>query len=78
MAEKTLAHAFKVVSGRAFLRVSPIVIMHWTGKLDGGLADMERRVLRELADSVGARRSHVWEGRELTSEDIRQGFYGAT
>ena len=41
-----------------------------------GLADVERRVLFELAEGAGARKAYVWEGRELTDDELRQGKYG--
>tara|TARA_R110002124_G_scaffold195275_1_gene362351 strand:- start:7368 stop:7853 length:486 start_codon:yes stop_codon:yes gene_type:complete len=75
IAEKLLMHSFKEVSGKQFVRAAPVVIMHVTDNLEGGLTDIERRALQELALSAGARECHVWEGRELTDGELRAGAY---
>jgi rod shape-determining protein MreB and related proteins len=77
VAEKLLQHAFKMVSPRTLIRASPIAVMHWLDELEGGLTPIERRVLHELGEGAGARRVYVWEGRELTNEELRSGAYRA-
>jgi len=75
VAEKVLAHAFLIVSGNKPFRVSPIVVAHVVEKLDGGLTQIEYRVLHELFDNVGARKTYFWEGHELTDDELRAGAY---
>ena len=76
-AEKLLQHAFREVSARRLIRPAPIAVMHWVDDLEGGLTQIENRVLRELGEAAGARRVY-WQGRELTNEELRSGTYHAT
>lgn len=75
VAEKLLQHAFRLVSKGFWLRAAPVAVMHVTEDLEGGLTDVERRALRDLAAGAGARMAYVWEGRELTNEELRSGAY---
>jgi len=75
IAERLLQYAFKIVSKISWIRAAPIAVMHVTENLEGGLTDIERRVLRELAEGAGARRVYIWEGRELTDEELRSGVH---
>ena len=75
IAEKLLQHAFSVVAGKRLLAAAPVAIMHTVDDLEGGLTDIERRALHELAMGAGAREAYVWEGRELTNEELRSGVY---
>jgi rod shape-determining protein MreB len=77
VAEKLLQHAFKMVAPRTLFSASPIAVMHWLDELEGGLTPIERRVLHELGEGAGARRVYVWEGRQLTNEELRSGAYRA-
>lgn len=73
--ETLLMHVFKLVSGAKYFRAAPVVIMHATDEFIGGLADVEKRLLKELAMGAGARKAYVWEGKELSVEDIHAGIY---
>lgn len=75
VAEKTISNFLKKVLKNTIIRPSPIMIMHVTEKLEGGITPIEIRVLRELASGVGARQVYVWGGRELTDSDIINGEY---
>ena len=75
VAEKLIQHALKEVYGGAYFRSSPVVIIHVTEDLEGGLSQIERRELQEMVAGAGARESHIWEGRELTDEELRSGAY---
>ena len=66
-AEKLLQHAFQSVH-KTVLRVSPRVVMHQLEKTEGGLSDVEQKVLRELAASAGAREVVVYTGRQVSPE----------
>ena len=75
VAEKVLAYAFMIVSGKKPFRVSPIVVAHVIEKLDGGLTQIEYRVLHELFENVGARKTYFWDEHELTDDELRSGAY---
>lgn len=75
VAEALLMHVFKLVSGAKYFRFAPEVIMHATDEFIGGLTDVEKRILKELALGAGARKVYIWEGVELSQEDIHAGVY---
>lgn len=75
VAEKTLIHFFGEIFSAKFIRPAPIVIMHVTEELEGGITPIEVRVLRELAAGAGAREVYVWSGRELSDGEILNGNY---
>ena len=61
----------KLFAGRLFVP-SPVVVMHPKLSPEGGLTQVEIRVLRELAIGAGARRVIVWEGRDLRDEEVAE------
>jgi len=63
---------------RHFLQPAPIVIMHQLYKAEGGLSEIEIRVLKELAYGAGARAVHVWQGDELSKKAIESEIYKST
>lgn len=70
MAEQTLRYFLKqVLSGRLFVP-SPVVVLHPLGDFEGGLTQIEIRALAELGMGVGARRVYVWQGPELSREEL--------
>ena len=60
-AEKILQYAFKSVLSSA-LAASPRVVMHQLEKIEGGLTEVEERLLRELAMAAGAREVVIYQG----------------
>jgi rod shape-determining protein MreB len=75
LAEKVLMHAFRVVLGSSWLRPMPTVVMHVTEKLEGGLSSIETRAVMELCAGAGAYKTYLWEGHELSQEELRSGTY---
>ena len=74
-AEKILQFAFKSMHKNIF-RAAPRVIMHQLDNNEGGLTEIEERVLRELALGAGAREVVVYQGNRInprhdTFESIR-------
>ena len=59
----------QVMKRRTF--VKPIVVLHPLEKTDGGITDLEKRGLLELAESIGSRKTFVWVGRKLTDHELR-------
>jgi len=74
-AEKTLKSGIKKVYKRSFLLVSPFVVIQPLDKIDGGLSQVEERLLTELSMAAGAQNVVVWVGSELTDQEvIEKGF----
>ena len=48
------------------------VLMLAMERLEGGLTQIERRVLREMALGAGAGKVDIWEGHVLTDDEVRQ------
>ncbi|SIR81642.1 rod shape-determining protein MreB [Aquipseudomonas alcaligenes] len=69
VAEKTLQLLVRQIAGKTFLK--PEVVLHPLEHLEGGLTQVERRGLYELCHCAGARKIHLWVGRELTLEELR-------
>ena len=63
---------------KKFFAFSPIVIMHQIYKSEGGLSEVEQRVLRELGLDSGGREVHVWQGSRLSLQDLLNGKYKST
>ena len=51
------------------------MIMHVIEELEGGLSQIEIRALQELAIEVGGQTVHIWNGRELIDEEIKENKY---
>jgi rod shape-determining protein MreB and related proteins len=68
LADKFLRVIFeKMMKHKIF---TPRVIMHWMDELDGGLSELERVALREIALSAGANDVIVYEGKALDIESL--------
>ena len=70
VAENVLQGAMKQLHQNRWLSPSPIVVIHPMEKVEKGLSEVEERVLLELAAGAGARRVIVWEGYELSDEEV--------
>jgi rod shape-determining protein MreB len=68
-AEKMWRCGIKTVCRNKIFPPSPIVVMDPREKLEGGIADVECCMFRELALGAGARAVHLHIGQELSSED---------
>lgn len=70
-AEKVLQFAVAQTSAQKWLKPSPRIVMHQLEKNEGGLTDIEIKVLRELALGAGARVVKVHQGHRLSAETSR-------
>ena len=70
VAQTLLKKGLKIVMGKKFF--APVVIMHPIEKIDGGLSQVEDRVLKDLAIVAGAQKVVVWVGDELTDDGVLQ------
>ena len=69
-AEEALSSGLnKLFAGRWFTP-KPNIIIHPQEKTEGGLSQIEERVLLEVAAGAGARRAIVWIGHELSDQDV--------
>ncbi len=67
-AEKVLLHAIRSLFAARFFAPSPRVIIHQLEKNEGGLTEVEERVLRELALGAGAREVVVYSGSKVNTK----------
>jgi hypothetical protein len=76
VAENLLKRALEEGSARGFFSVNPYVLIQPLEMLEGGLSEVEERVLRELAIG-GARASKVvvWVGAPLGDAEVKARLY---
>jgi len=59
----------KLFQGRLLVG-SPIIVLHPLVDPEGGFTQIEIRAFRELAIGAGASKVLVWQGRELTTDEL--------
>jgi hypothetical protein len=69
-AASLLRKAVRELAGGRLFAASPVVVIHPTEMVDGGLSEVEERVLRELALGVGARSVVVHVGPALADAEV--------
>lgn len=70
VADGLLRTGMKKLMGDGLLPVRPVVVIQPTSMTEGGLSQVEERVLLELAASSGARKAKVWVGHQLTDDEV--------
>lgn len=70
VAEKTLQYFLKQLFSNKLFTPSPIIIMHPLGTFQGEITQVEIRAFAELGMISGARKVYVWEGPELSREEL--------
>lgn len=70
VAEQTLKYFLKRVLPRSLFVPAPILVIHPQAQLEGGLTQIEIRAFVELGLGAGAREVYVWDGPELTREEL--------
>ena len=75
--EQLLKAAIQTVLRGRWLALSPRVLMHPAGEAVGGLTQVEIRALQEMALGAGAHRVTVWQGPQLTDEQVLARQYPA-
>ena len=70
-AEEALKSALKQIATGRLFAPSPSVVMHPLEMVEGGLSEIEDRILREVAIGAGAGKAVVWVGRELGDSDVK-------
>jgi rod shape-determining protein MreB len=71
LAQQTMKYFMRSLGPNSIFSPSPDVVMHPLWNLEGGFTETEIRTLRELALACGARKAGVWQGRQLTAEELR-------
>ena len=51
-------------------QLAPVVVIHPLGKPAGGFTQVENRAFREMAIGAGASEVTVWNGRNLTDQEV--------
>ncbi|MDE3270884.1 hypothetical protein [Pseudoalteromonas sp. G4] len=72
--EAKLKEAISRVQSKSLLQ-SLTLVMHQQVLNDGGLCEIEERILLELGLGCGASKVFIWQGQPLTSELIEQKIY---
>ena len=75
VAQRTLQDGLRQVAGSRWFRPAPRILMHQLEMTEGGLAEIEVRILRELAIGAGAMRVQVWTGPHLADEQVTERFH---
>jgi len=75
-AEKVLKRAVTEMSKSRIFAVSPQVLIQPLEMHEGGLSEVEERVLKEVAIGAGASKVVVWVGRELSDAEVREKLNG--
>jgi hypothetical protein len=70
LAEHLLITGVKKVLPRRLIKRKPAILIHPLEMVEGGLSEVERRVLREVAVSAGAHKVEVWVGDELNPHQV--------
>jgi len=72
IAEKYLKDGIKKLHEGRWFAASPVIVIQPLEMIEGGLSQVEERVLRELAAGAGARKVFVWVGHELSDQEVIQ------
>lgn len=75
-AENLLKRALKETSTGGIFAITPRVLIQPLEMIEGGLSEVEERVLREVAIGAGASKVVVWVGHELSDAEVREKLNG--
>lgn len=76
IAQNLLKQAVKKMSKGGIVAMSPQVLIQPLEMIEGGLSEIEERVLMEVAMGAGASKVVVWVGPELSDAEVRQKLNG--
>lgn len=72
VAEPALTHLITTVAPRSFIKQSIRVVLQPMECIEGGLSEVEERLLKELALSAGAFKVVIHTGPELSDQQAKQ------
>jgi hypothetical protein len=75
-AEHALKKAMKGFGKKGFFSAAPRMLIQPLEKIEGGLCQIEERVLREMALGAGASKAVVWVGPELIDSQVKDKLIG--
>lgn len=76
-AEAAMKEGFLTALGGSWFRPSPAVVIHPLEKTEGGLSEIEERILHELAIGAGAMKVVVWVGDQLSDAQVKEKLKGS-
>ncbi len=76
-AENALKDALKQVSQGYMWFSSPDIVIHPLEMVEGGLSEIEERIIHEVAVGAGAKRVVVWLGHELNDDEVKKMLGGS-
>lgn len=71
----TLNMAISKVIKKSIFKIQPIIIIQQQYLCEGGLSGVEERVLLELSHNIKPHKVYVWQGAELSKQDILNQVY---
>lgn len=71
----TLNMAISKVIKKSMFKIQPIIIIQQQYLCEGGLSSVEERVLLELTHNLKPHKIHIWQGAELSRQDILDQAY---
>jgi len=77
VAEQLIKAFLSRLVGGTSLKMSPVVIIHPQGNPDGGFTQVENRAFRELGFGAGAAKVILWQGDDLTDQEILSGQFSS-
>ena len=75
-AEKLLKEGMQQLGTGRWFAPAPIMLVHPTEMVEGGLSEIEERALSELAMGAGARKARLWVGHELSDQEVLEKIKG--
>ncbi len=75
VAAEALKKGVYEVYPKSFFRAQPVIVMHQVFNSEGGLCEIEERILREAALSAGTRQVFIWQGSPLSSSQLENKAY---
>jgi len=70
VAERLMTLAIKEAYPTVVFPPTPRLVMHPKEVLEGGFTEIEVRVLKEMALAAGARAVGVWQGADLSADEV--------
>ena len=72
LAEHYLTSGVKDVLPKKMIKPSPAILIHPVEMIEGGLSEVEIKVLREISLGAGAHKVVVWDGETLTLDQVHE------
>ncbi|MDP1979133.1 rod shape-determining protein [Undibacterium sp.] len=77
VAEQLIKAFLSRLMGGSIFKMSPEIVIHPQGSPDGGFTQVENRAFRELGLGAGAAKVILWQGDDLTDQEIQSGQFSS-